>query len=177
MILTKCRKAVVWAAVSLCLTAVSVWIVTPLHATEEIVSAYLRSSVLLFCVACCVFGTGVYSFIGFTRRRKEHRAETWFLLAVGAVLLLLSVIIILRFGGITEGNFDSTANAAVNLNVGVCSVLPLPFAVRTWVLAATTRFTKKQRGIALAAAVIVAVVYVALVFGGKLFFSVPYTAE
>ncbi len=177
MKVTKSGKSLFWAVISLLFMAVAVWIVAPLRVSQDIVSSYLGSCVRLFCVACCVLGTGVYSFIGFTRRHKAHRADTWFLLAIGLVLLVLSVIIILRFGGMMEENFDDTANAAINLNIGICSTMPLPFAVRTWVLAAASRLTKAQRTVAVSAAVAVAVVYIVLVFNGSLFGSVEHVVK
>lgn len=177
MKVTKSSKAVLWAVVSLILMAVAVWIIAPLRVSQDIVSSYLGSCVRLFCVACCLLGTGVYCFIGFTRRHKEHRTDTWFLLIVGLILLVLSVIIILRFGGMMEENFDDTSNAAINLNIGLCSVLPLPFLVRTWALAASSRLSKAQRAVAVLAAMAAAVVYIVLVFNGSLFGSVEHVVK
>lgn len=177
MKVTKSGKAVLWSAVSLLVMAAAVWMISPLRVTENIVSSYLGSCVRLFCVACCLLGTGVYSFIGYTRRHKEHRTDTWFLLLVGLVLLVLSVVIILRFGGIAEENFDGTANAAINLNIGLCSVLPFPFMVRTWVLAASSRLTTAQRTLAVIAALAAAAVYLVLVCNGSLFGTVEHVVE
>ena len=177
MKVTKSGKVVLWAIASILLMAVAVWIVSPLRVTDNIVSSYLGSCVRMFCIACCLLGTGVYSFIGYTRRHKEHRTDTWFLLAIGVVLMTLSVIIILRFGGMTEENFDATSNAAINLNIGLCSVLPIPLLTRTWVLAAASRFTKSQRAFAVIAALAAAVVYIVLVFQGQLFGTVEHVVE
>lgn len=177
MKVTKGGKAVLWAAISLALMAVAVWIVTPLRVTEDIVSSYLGSCVRLFLVACCLLGVAVYSFIGYTRKHKDHRGDTWFMLGVGLVVLVMSVIIILRFGGMMNENFDETSNAAINLNIGLCSVLPLPCVVRTWVLAASSRLTKKQRTVAVVAALVTVAVYLVLVFNGQLFGSVEHVVE
>ena len=177
MKVTKGAKAVLWAAISLALMAVAVWIVTPLRITEDIVSSYLGSCVRLFLVACCLLGVAVYSFIAYTRKHKEHRADSWFMFGIGLAVLVLSVIIILRFGGMMNENFDQTSNAAINLNIGFCSVLPFPFMVRTWVLAASSRLTKAQRAVAVLAALATVAVYLVLVFNGRLFGSVEHVVE
>ena len=177
MKITKSVKAVGYAVFAVCITLIAVWTVSPLHNTVDYVKAYWRSDVLLFAMACTVLGVGVYSFFGYTRRHKAHRVDSWFFMAVGALLLILSVAVILRFGGITEENFDTTANAALNLNIGVASVVPLPFLVRGWVLACTTRFTRQQRLVSVGAMMVATILYVAMVVGGRLLFQVTLLTE
>lgn len=172
MKITKCTKAVVYAVAAACLTALAVWIADPLHGTTDLVAAYQRSDILLFSLACCVLGVGVYSFIGYTRRHPEHRVDSWFFMLIGAVMLVATVVLIVRFGGITEENFDTTANAAVNLNVGLAALVPLPFAVRSWILACTAGFSKRERTVALTAAAVPTVLYAVLALCGKLLFQV-----
>jgi len=170
--ITKCTKAVTYAVLAVCFTVFAVWTVSPLHNAADFVTAYWRSDILLFLTACSVLGVGVYSFWAYTRRRKTHRADSWFFILTGAALLAFSVAVILRFGGITEENFDMAAGAALNLNIGAVSAIPLPFLVRGWILACTARFSHKQRTVAVIAAAIATAVYLAAVISGQLMFRV-----
>lgn len=172
MKITKCGKAVAYAVLSVCLTALAVWIVAPLHNAADYVTAYWRSDILLFLTACTIMGVGVYSFWGYTRRRKVHRTDSWFFIAVGALLLVFAVVVICRFGGITAENFNTAATAALNLNIGAASVIPLPFLVRGWALACTARFSRRERTAALTAMTVATVVYAAVIIGGQLMFQV-----
>lgn len=172
MKITKCGKAVTYAVLTVFLTAFAMWIVSPLHNAADHVTAYWRSDILLFLTACSVLGVGVYSFVGYTRHRSAHRADSWFFIVTGAVLLVFSVAVILRFGGITEENFDTAAGAALNLNIGAASALPLPFLVRGWVLACTARFTRRERIVSVTAAAVATVVYLSVVISGQLMFRI-----
>lgn len=172
MKITKCVKAVAYAVLAACITALAVWTVAPLHNTVDLVTAYWRSDVLLFLTACSVLGVGVYSFFGYTRRHKAHRADSWFFITVGAALLVFAVIVICRFGGITEENFDAAAAAALNLNIGAASVVPLPFLVRGWILACTARFSRRERTVSCVAMAVATAVYAAVIIGGQLMFQV-----
>ncbi len=177
MKITKCVKAVGYALLAVCLTALAVWTVAPLHNSVDYVTAYWRSDILLFLTACSVLGIGVYSFVGYTRRHPIHRVDSWFFMTVGAILLVFTVVVICRFGGITEEYFNAAANAALNLNVGAASVLPLPFLVRGWILACTARFTRRERTVSCVAMAVATAVYAATVVGGQLMFTVAPPSE
>jgi len=170
--ITKCGKAVAYAVFAACMTALAVWTVAPLHNTTDYVTAYWRSDILLFLTACTIMGVGVYSFLGYTRRHKAHRADSWFFIAVGALLLVFTVVVIVRFGGITAENFNTAATAALNLNIGAASVIPLPFLARGWALACTARFTRRERTAAVVSAAAATAVYAAVIIGGQLMFQV-----
>ncbi len=171
MKITKCGKAVAYAVLSVCLTALAIWIVSPLHNAAEYMAGYWRSDILLFLTACTLLGIGVYSFFAYTRR-TAHRVDSWYFMAVGAVLLVFSVVVIVRFGGITAENFDVTATAALNLNVGAAGVLPIPFLVRGWVLAGTARFSRRQRATACIAVGVGTAMYLMALIGKQLLFRI-----
>ena len=172
MKITKCVKAVMYAVLAMCVTLLAVWTVSPLHNAADFVTAYWRSDILLFVTACSVLGIGVYSFVGYTRRHKAHRADSWFFMVVGALLLVFAVLVICRFGGITTENFNDAATAALNLNIGAASILPIPFLVRGWILAFTAGFSKRDRRIAVVAAAVATAVYVTMMISGQLMFQI-----
>lgn len=172
MKITKCVKAVAYAALAACMTLLAVWTVSPLHNAADSVTAYWRSDILLFVTACSVLGIGVYSFVGYTRRHKSHRADSWFFMAVGAVLLVFAVTVICRFGGITAENFNDASIAALNLNIGTASVLPVPFLVRGWILACTAGFSKRERRVAVIAVAVATAIYLTMTISGQLMFQI-----
>lgn len=171
----KLAKTLIYGVLSFLLMGLAVWIVAPMYNGEEIVTAYLRSDLLLFMSACGVLGVGVYSHFAYTKQHREHRRDTWFFVIVGALLLVVTVIVVVRYGGISEQNFDEAANAAVNLNVMLAGALPLPFMIRTAVLAGGVPREKKiSRVIGWSVVAVAAVFYIVLIATGRLWNTIPY---
>lgn len=172
-------KTVVYAVVSLAVTGISVWMAAPMYTSDEMVTAYLRSELLLFVVACGILGVGVYSFLAYTRRHREHQRDSWFWVALGGVLLVVAVVVICRFGGMSENHFDERSLVAVNLNLMLIGVLPLPFLVRTIIAALGVRESAVKRIVAWMLTAAAVVLFVIVVATGSLLHTVelPDTAE
>ncbi len=172
MSLTRTAKSVIYA-VSACLAAAfSVWATVPMYSADEIVAGYLRSVLLLFIAACVIAGAGMYTFLAHTRRHPAHRGDSVFGMVLGGALLVIACVIACRFGGVMTENFDSAALAAVNLNVVLFGILPLPFLVRALWMAAAANGEKRWPALAASAAAIVW--YAALIAAGYLFRLVTY---
>lgn len=165
MTVTDFKKTVLYAAVSLLAIGFSAWATVPMYTSDQTVAVYIRSIILLCVAACGIIGAGVWSFFGYTRRHREHRADTLLWLIVGGVLLILSVIIVCRFGGMTEDNLNDRALAAINLNIMLFGALPMPFLVRTlWAAGKSAR-----RAPAAVIAALPTVAYAVCILAGVLF--------
>lgn len=171
----KLTKTLFYGVFSLLLIWLALWTVAPMYNEGEIVTGYLRSDLLLFMSACGVLGVGVYSHFAYTKRHPEHKWDTWFFLIVGALLMVVTVIVVVRYGGISEQNYDEAANAAVNLNVMLAGTMPLPFMIRTAVLAGgVPREKKVARVIGWSVVALAAVLYIVLIATGRLWNTIPY---
>lgn len=166
-------KTIAYATAALLAIGFSVWTVGPMYSSDEIVTAYLRSELLLFLAGCGFLGMGAYSFFAYTKRHREHRADSWFLMICGLAILVLSIVTFCRFGGMTENNFNETSLAAVNLNVMLASALSLPFLVRAVIVAFGVQ-AKQQRLIGWAAVAVAVAVFVALAACGHLLHTVEF---
>ena len=174
MRLTRFVKTLLYAAFSLPVIWWAVWTVEPLYGAEDPVEPYLRSDILLFIGACVLTGLGVYTWLAFTRRDPEHRADTLFFLIFGLLLLAAAVGIILRFGGLTRENFDPEKAAMINLNLMLAGALPLPVLVRGWILVPGCEKGIK-RAAAAVAVLVPTVVYLLQIVTGRLLHTVSYT--
>ena len=65
--------------------------------------------------------------------------------------MVLVVVLVLQFGGL-EGEFDEAGHTAANVVIIALTVLPVPFWLRTLVLACTLRDGGKSRRAAMLAA-------------------------
>lgn len=173
MTVGKCGKTVAYAVATLLVIGFSVWTVGPMYSSDEIVTAYLRSELLLLLAGCGLSGVGAYSFFAYTKRHREHRADSWFLAACGGAILLLAIVTLCRFGGMTEQNFSETSLAAVNLNIMLASALPLPFLVRAVILACGVEQTRK-RLIGWVAVAVAAALFITLAACGVLLRTVDF---
>lgn len=171
MKISKCGCAAAYAATALMVTLFSVWACAPMYSSDDPVTAYLRSVILLFVAACTILGVGVYSLVTYARRHPEQRGESWFLLALGGVTLILAVVVIGRFGGMSDGNFGDSSYTAINLNLILFGLLPLPFWVRA-VIAALGVKTRSHRMAAWSAVAVAMVVFLAFVMSGRLLHTV-----
>lgn len=182
MSVSRFAKTIAYVAAAMAVTVLAVWMAAPLYAaglsdepmytSAGLVAGYLRSVVLLFVTACGVLGVGVYSFFAYTRRHREHRRDSWFLLAVGGVMLLAAVVVICRFGGMSEENFTTDSYAAINLNLMLIGALPLPFLVRAAIVACGVR-GRTQRIVVWALIAAAVVFFVSLAATGHLLHTIP----
>lgn len=102
--------------------------------------------------------------------------DSLFLVATGGTLMLLTVFVVVYYGGM-EGSFDESGHTAVNLNIALFSALPLPFLVRAVVLAVGAgRENPSGRTGLLIACGMVALALVILLFTGGLMKMTSYDA-
>lgn len=173
MTLTRLVKVLAYAAAAGLAICWALWTVGPLYGAEEPVAAYLRSDLLLFIAACTLTGIGVYTWLAYTRRHREHLADSRFFLIFGAAVLLFTVGIVLRFGGLTQENFDPAKAAMINLNLMAAGALPIPLLVRTWILVPGCEKGGKQV-MGAAAALVPTAVYAVLIMAGRLLHTASY---
>lgn len=159
--------AILYAVTAVLATFFSAWVCQPMYSSDDLVTAYLRSLVLLFVTACFVLGVGVYSLVAYGRRNRDWRRESIFWLAFGGVLLVAAVCVIARFGGMTSDNFSDASYPALNLNLILFGVLPLPFLIRAAVAALSAK-TRTHRVMGWIAVGVALGVFVAVVAGGRL---------
>ena len=168
---SKCGCAIAYALAALVMTLFSAWACAPMYSSDDPVTAYLRSVILLFVAACAILGVGVYVLATLARRRPERRGESWFLLAFGGVTLILAVVVIGRFGGMSDGNFGDDSYTAINLNLILFGLLPLPLWGRA-IVAALGAKERSQRIAAWSAVTVAAAVFIVLVASGRLLHTV-----
>lgn len=177
MNISRFAKCIVYEVVTALLLVIGVAFQAAMHKSGGLETSYFRSNGFLFLLAVTLIGTAVYSYLSYTRRHKQHRADSLFLLLTGLVLLLVALVIFFRFGGL-ERPFPEAGYTAANINIAVLTALPVPFLVRTFVLALSTREDKpaKRRGVQITALVLTAALVVLLATGQTLH-MVRYTGE
>ena len=165
MKITRFGKAVAYLAATAVLFVISVLLMRDIHNMESMVDAYLRSDFYLFILSAAFLGTAVYSYMAYTRRHREHRGDSLFLLILGIITMVTTIILVLQYGGLNENKLDS-ALAAVNLNLVLLSVIPAVFLVRAIVLAFTSE--KGKPGLLVASIVLLVIMVTGIVAGGLL---------
>lgn len=169
MTISRFAKSIAYLAAAALLLLLSVIFQVGMHNEGGPETSYFRSNTFLFVVAIACIGTGVYSYIGYVRRHREHALDSLFLLLIGLVLLVSCILVFLNFGGLI-GSFDQEGYTAVNINIIVLTVLPLPFLIRGLVLAFSTREDSRARrlGVQIAALLIIAGFVLSLAVGGTM---------
>lgn len=168
-------KLVLYLVLALALTIFSTMLQRAFQNTETLSSAYSQSNLYLFVVAAACLGTAAYSYRAYTRRHREHASDSLFLLIVGIVLMIASIITTVSFGGLEE-EFTQIGYTAANVNILLTTFLPLPFLVRALVLAAScSRHEPSRRVPAFVACGIVLVVYLLSLTLGGMMHMVHYT--
>ena len=169
MNITRFAKSIAYLAAAALLIAVSVFFQVGMHSEGGPEASYFRSNTFLFVVAIGCIGTGVYSYIGYVRRHREHALDSLFLLLVGLAVLIASILVFLNFGGLA-GTFDKAGYTAVNINIVALTLLPIPFLIRGLVLAFSTREVSRARrlSVQLAALLVTAGFLLSLAMGGMM---------
>lgn len=140
-------------------------------ATRE--TAFFHALFGCFVISCCLIGAALYAWIGYVRRVREHRADVWLCLTVGAALMVLTLVAFFRYGGLESISHEEGARAE-NFLMVVLSVLPLPFTVRALTLALPgPRESRTLRYTAWGLAAASVLAYVLLTVCGGLFRLVP----
>ena len=176
MKITRLAKGIAYLVATVLVSCISVAMQAAMHTEGGLEENYFRSDGVLFLIAATVLGVGVYSWLSYTRRHREHRMDSLFLVATGGTLMLLTVFVVVYYGGM-EGSFDESGHTAVNLNIALFSALPLPFLVRAVVLAVGAgRENPSGRTGLLIACGMVALALVILLFTGGLMKMTSYDA-
>lgn len=177
MNISRFGKAVTYLAATAILIVVSVVLQLGMHKEDGLEPSYFQSNLAIFLVGIACTGTAVYSYRAYSRRHREHVWDSLFLLVVGLVYLLASVVMFFLFGGLENGFTEGVYNAA-NINIVLLTVLPLPFLVRGIILSLSTRETSRARrlGVGLAALAVTVGFVLCLALGGMMR-MVRYTDE
>lgn len=144
MKLTRFAKAILYILLTAVLLALSSVFQTAMHTEGKLEEHYFQSNSFLFIFAAVLLGSAVYAYLSYTRRHREHLSDNLILFAVGLALMVTVVTVVLSYGGL-EGPFTESGYTAVNINIIVLSVLPLPFWIRAGVLAFSTREDSRIR--------------------------------
>lgn len=175
MNISRFAKAVAYEALTALLLLVSVVFQAAMHREGGLEKAYSHSCLLLFATAALLLGIGVYSLMAYTRRHRQHILESVFFLAVGLALMIAVVAEIVLYGGL-EGAFTESGYTAANLNIVLLAGLPVPFLIRSIILAFSTReaLLGRRLGVQIGAAVLTAAMLV-LFAAGKNLHLLQYT--
>ncbi len=169
MKISRFLKTILYLVLTAILLGISTSLQLAFHRQESLAAAYFQSNLYLFIMAAACLGTAVYSYRAYTRRHREHAADSLFLLLLGIVLMVAAVLTMVSFGGLGE-EFTKTGYTAANVNIVLMSALPLPFLIRAIVLAVSCgRHEPSRRTPALIACGVVAAAYVlCLALGGMM---------
>lgn len=177
MKLSRFAKGILYLAVTAVMAIISALLQGYMLSEGNLETGYFRSDLILFILAAVLMGIGAYSFLSYTRRHREHRADSLYLFLTGAALMVLTIVVFLQFGGM-EGEFTESGYTAANVNIGVLSALPLPFLARAVYLAFTLREAGPGRRLGLLIACgAVALTLVVLAATGGLMRLVKYEGE
>lgn len=169
MNISRFGKAVAYLAATALLTVISVLLQLGMHREGGLESSYFQSNMVLFLAGAACTGTAVYSYRAYSRRHREHVWDSLFLLIVGLIYLIASVVMFFLFGGL--GNeFSEGGYTAANINIVLLTVLPLPFLLRGIVLAVSTREASAARrfGAGLAALLVTLGFLLCVAMGGMM---------
>lgn len=173
MIVSRFAKTVVYLVGTAALMLLCACFVSPMYNPATLEAGYFRSTGFLFAAACVLIGVALYSWRAYTRRHREHFADSLLCLIVGAVYMVAAIAVFLLFGGL-EGTFDESAYAAVNVNSVLLSVLPVPFLIRTIQLSLSKGESRGRRIGAAVGAVLLMGLYVFFVASGRMLRTVNY---
>jgi hypothetical protein len=142
--ISRLAKGIVYLLTAALLTLLAVIFQSGMHNANGPEEAYFQSVSYLFILAAVLLGIGVYSFLSYTRRKRDHRFDSLYLVIVGGITMAGAVILLVNYGGL-QSPFDEAGYLAANLSMTLMSVLPLPFLARAGVLAFSS---ETKRGMA-----------------------------
>lgn len=138
MNISRFAKAVAYECLTAILFLISVFSQAVLHHEDGPEAGYFRCGLILFIAASTLLGVGVYSMMAYTWRHREHILDSVFLLAVGIVLMVAVITQVILYGGL-EAPFDEAGYTAANIHIVLMAILPVPFLIRSIILAFSTR--------------------------------------
>lgn len=165
MKITRFGKAVAYLVTSAVLFVISAVLMHDMHDTQTMAQVYLRSDFYLFILSAAFLGTALYSFVAYTRRHKEHRGDSLFLLILGIVTMVLTIFVVIKYGGINDEQMES-ALSAINFNLVFMAVIPFVFLIRAVFLACTSE--KGRPALLICCGVLLLAMVIAVFAGGLL---------
>lgn len=174
MRVTRWGKAIGYLLATVGLMTASGILQQPMHTEAGLVAGYFRIVGYLFVFACCLLGACLYSYRAYTRRHREHLWDNLFLLLIGLGVMMAVLALFLQYGGMGE-DITEHSYAAANACVILLSLLPIPFIIRTLVLAFTSEQPKPaaRRTVQLLAVVLV-LAWIVLVVSGVYLKTIDY---
>ncbi len=157
------------------LIGLSAWLQAQIHSSAGPETGFRHAVVALFLLAFCLVGVTLYLRMTTARERPEIKREIWLGFTVGLALLCVMVVCFVLYGNLPD-TFPKEGYIAANLLIVVLSLLPLPFVVRTDVLALTTEETPPRRRIAWCVGGVVTLAYILLIACGGMLRLLTYVA-
>lgn len=163
----------VLSAVSAVLAAVFVF---GMHGADGPEDAYFGAGRYLLAAAAILFSGGIVFYREYAKQHPAFASDAWLTIAVGVVTLVCCLILWLSYGGL-QPPFALTAYMAINLRIGLLSLLPLPFTVRLFTLIPTRgNATKGFRTAVWSVSLCLAAGLIVLTVCGGLWSMLPMTA-
>ena len=172
-------KVIVFEAIAVLLTVWALVRCAALGSADALVAqGGLRAAEMtLLVLACVLIGGAVYLARAHKRRHPDLRADVWFGLGFGAVLLILWFVSFWTFGGLS-GVTASAGVRARNFLIVCMSAVPLPFILRAAVLAFFSKDEHRTRRVILCAASGALLLgYACLLIFGGLMNTLPVPAQ
>ncbi|MDD2417830.1 MAG: hypothetical protein PHR24_02640 [Oscillospiraceae bacterium] len=170
-------KVLIYMISVIIITLLSFYFVRSMNSAQTMEAAYFRSNSYMFVAASVLLGSGIYSYISYTRHNREHASDSLVLVLIGLALMITTVAAIIVFGGL-ETPFTQQGYNAVNINIISLSVLPIPFFIKGLVLSFGSGFEKNStRKLAWISCGVAAVLIIIAFSLGGLFRLVEYRQE
>ena len=177
MKISRFAKAIMYLVATVGLLAISVYFQVGMHRKDGLEASYFGSMIYMYILAATFVGTAIYSYASYTRRHREHRMDSLFVLFVGLAVMTAAITTFVCYGGLQE-TFTESGYTAANLNMILLTAVPVPFLIRSIVLACTTHENSRARRLGVqVAALLVAVVMGVLIATGSMMKMVRYSGE
>lgn len=128
---TRVIKTVLYALLAVGFFLLAAFYNSGMHKTETIAASYFQVQRWILLIGAVLLGTGITF-------RKAARADAWFIIAVGAALLVFFVVTFLQYGAMTTV-FDEAGYTVANVQLLALHGVGVASLVRAVVLASGLR--------------------------------------